>query len=210
MVLVGIGVEVTFEVLQAAALLRAVSPGLRVRVVNVTDLMIVAAESRHPHGLGAARFDELFTADRPLLFNYHGYPTELQGLLFGRLGGQRRVSVAGYVEEGSTTTPFDMMLVNGVSRFHLAEKALREGAEAGNAAVREGLESAVAEVRERARRVKEYIAEHGKGESAFLVPFVGPCFTIGECVLSARWWVANDSSLRPRGHLRDAQVWMRP
>ncbi|KAJ4285981.1 hypothetical protein N0V88_008168 [Collariella sp. IMI 366227] len=113
-VLTGIGVEVTFETVKAAELLREICPELKVRVVNVTDLMILVPESRHPHALSDEKFAELFTEDKPVVFNYHGYPTELRGLLFGRKGTQR-MSVGGYIEEGSTTTPFDMMLVNGVN-----------------------------------------------------------------------------------------------
>jgi xylulose-5-phosphate/fructose-6-phosphate phosphoketolase len=97
-----------------------------------------------------------------VLFNYHGYPTELKGLLFGRPGVER-MRVGGYVEEGSTTTPFDMMLVNGVSRFDLAEGALRAGAER-NEAVRGCLEGCLGEVRRRVDEVRRFIAEHGKGE----------------------------------------------
>jgi xylulose-5-phosphate/fructose-6-phosphate phosphoketolase len=126
--------------------------------------MILAPESRHPHALSAARFRELFTADRPVLFNYHGYPTELQGLLFGR-EGVARMDVAGYIEEGSTTTPFDMMLVNRVSRFDVAQKALRAGAEV-NEEVKGVLEKCLGEVKKRVEEVRRFIVEHGKGEVA--------------------------------------------
>lgn len=163
-VLVGIGVEVTFETVKAAELLRTLCPALGVRVVNVTDLMILLPESRHPHALSRAKFCELFTADKPVLFNYHGYATELQGILFGRPGVER-MKVAGYMEEGSTTTPFDMMLVNQVSRFDLAEKALRAGAER-NEAVRGEVERCVGEVKRRVEGVRKFIVEHGKGRSS--------------------------------------------
>ena len=82
--LVGIGVELTFEVLAAAALLRKEVPELRARVVNVTDSMILGPERSHPHPLLDSDFNALFTADRRIIFNYHGYPGELRGLLFGR------------------------------------------------------------------------------------------------------------------------------
>ncbi|KAK4097268.1 D-xylulose 5-phosphate/D-fructose 6-phosphate phosphoketolase [Parathielavia hyrcaniae] len=159
-VLAGIGVEVTFETVAASALLRTLGQ-LAVRVVNVTDLMILAPESKHPHGLSREAFEALFTRDRPVLFNYHGYATELQGLLFGRHGAGARMRVSGYCEEGSTTTPFDMMLVNGVSRFDLAEAALRAVAER-NEGVRERLDELVGEVRKRVEAVRRFIAEHGK------------------------------------------------
>ncbi|KAH8423805.1 putative phosphoketolase [Aspergillus melleus] len=126
-VLVGIGVEVMFEVIYAAAILRQRCPALRVRVVNVTDLMILETQGSHPHALSTDSFDNLFTPDRPIHFNYHGYPNELQGLLFGR-PRLERVSIRGYMEEGSTTTPFDMMLQNQVSRYHVAQTAIKAGA----------------------------------------------------------------------------------
>ncbi|PYH74431.1 putative phosphoketolase [Aspergillus vadensis CBS 113365] len=125
-VLVGIGVEVMFEVIYAAAILRKRCPELRVRVVNVTDLMILEKEGLHPHALSTEAFDSLFGSDRPIHFNYHGYPGELKGLLFGR-PRLDRVSVEGYMEEGSTTTPFDMMLLNHVSRYHVAKAAVIGG-----------------------------------------------------------------------------------
>jgi xylulose-5-phosphate/fructose-6-phosphate phosphoketolase len=99
-VLVGIGVEVTFEVIAAAALLRKHVPELRVRVVNVTDLMILAAHASHPHALSNEAFDSLFTRDKPIHFNYHGYPIELKGLLFGR-PRLERVSIEGCVDPSS-------------------------------------------------------------------------------------------------------------
>ena len=126
-VIVGIGPELTFEVIQAAALLRERVPELRVRVLNVTDLMILGAEKTHPHSLSDDTFDALFTPDTPIHFNYHGYATELKGLLFGR-PNLDRITIASYMEEGSTTTPFDMMLVNQVSRFHVAKAAIKGGA----------------------------------------------------------------------------------
>jgi len=106
---VGVGVEVTFEVIAAAALLRKYMPALRVRVVNVTDLMIMSPLGSHPHSLSDSDFDTLFTPDRPVHFNYHGYPIELKGLLSGR-PRLDRVSIAGYNEEGTTTSPFDVRL----------------------------------------------------------------------------------------------------
>ncbi|KAK0713656.1 XFP N-terminal domain-containing protein [Lasiosphaeria miniovina] len=159
-VLVGIGVEVTFEVVKAAELLRTLVPALRVRVVNVTDLMILPAESRHPHALSAARFADIFTTDSPILFNYHGYQTELQGLLFGR-AGLHRMAVDGYREEGSTTTPFDMMLVNRVSRFDVAARALRAGVER-NLDVKQRLGACLEDIRRRVEDVRAFIAEHGE------------------------------------------------
>jgi len=106
-VIVGIGVEVTYEVIAAAALLRKYAPALRVRVVNVTDLMILAAGGTHPHALKDGDFDALFTRDRAVHINFHGYPIEVKGLLFGR-PNLDRVTLEGYREEGTTTSPFDV------------------------------------------------------------------------------------------------------
>ena len=126
-VLVGIGTEVTFEVIAAAALLREVAPELRVRVVNVTDLVILEPFGSHPHALSDDGFDHLFTEDRRIVINYHGYSRDIAGLLFGRKG-IGRVRIEGCREEGSTTTPFDMMLRNRVSRYHIAMEAVRGAA----------------------------------------------------------------------------------
>lgn len=104
MVLVGIGVEVTFEVVAAAAMLRKMVPELRVRVVNVTDLMVLGPAGSHPHALDDKAFEDLFTVDKRIHFNFHGYSVELKGLLFGR-PNLNRISVEGYQEEGTTTTP---------------------------------------------------------------------------------------------------------
>src|SRR6266446_2975086 len=99
----------TFEVIAAAALLCKYAPDLRVRVVNVTDLMILMDSGIHPHSLTHDAFTTLFTEDRSIHFNYHGYPIELKGLLFGR-PNLDRVSIEGYCEEGTTTSPFDVSL----------------------------------------------------------------------------------------------------
>ncbi|KAK0760948.1 hypothetical protein N5P37_005889 [Trichoderma harzianum] len=159
-VLVGIGVEVTFEVIKAAELLAKLVPELRVRVINVTDLLVLPHESHHPHALKPKDFEELFTLDKPVCFNYHSYATELQGLLFGR-PALHRMTVEGYKEEGSTTTPFDMMLVNNVSRFHLASRALNAAA-LHNDAIHEKLSGLLSSINEEMTKVQEYIGEYGK------------------------------------------------
>ncbi|KAJ5507747.1 hypothetical protein N7527_009890 [Penicillium freii] len=157
-VLVGIGVELMFEVIAAAAILRKLIPELRVCVVNVTDLMILDDEGVHPHALSTEAFDALFTPDKSIHFNYHGYPTELQGLLFGR-PRLDRVTVGGYIEEGSTTTPFDMMLVNRVSRFHVAQQAIR-GASKVNEKVRVYQQELHAQLEGSIVNTKKYIVEN--------------------------------------------------
>ena len=167
-VLVGIGVEVMFEVVQAAAILQERTPSLRIRVVNVTDLMILENEGRHPHALSSEGYNNLFTEDKPIHFNYHGYPTELQGLLFGR-PRLDRVSIAGYVEEGSTTTPFDMMLVNRVSRYHVAQAAISGGAKR-NEKVRAHHQELHAEFEHKIVETRKYIIEHLQGEYTRILP----------------------------------------
>ena len=126
-VLVGIGDVPTTEVLAAADILRRELPELRLRMVNVTDLLILEKESEHPHGLDAALFDALFTPDAPVIVNFHGYPSAVKQLLFGR-GAGARFAINGYGEEGNTTTPFDMLVRNGVSRYHLVAQAIRAAA----------------------------------------------------------------------------------
>ncbi len=108
----------TMETLAAAALLREHLPELRVRVVNVVDLMRLQPESQHPHGLSDAEFDALFTKDRPILFAYHGYPWLIHRLTYRRTNHDN-LHVRGYIEEGTTTTPFDMAMMNNLDRYHL-------------------------------------------------------------------------------------------
>jgi xylulose-5-phosphate/fructose-6-phosphate phosphoketolase len=108
----------TLEVLAAAAILREHLPDLRVRVVNVVDLMRLQPESEHPHGLPDSEFDALFTVDRPVIFAYHGYPWLIHRLTYRR-SNHDNLHVRGYKEEGTTTTPFDMVMLNDLDRFHL-------------------------------------------------------------------------------------------
>jgi xylulose-5-phosphate/fructose-6-phosphate phosphoketolase len=108
----------TLEVLAAAALLREHLPELRVRVVNVVDLMRLQSESEHPHGLSDREFDGLFTTDRPVVFAYHGYPWLIHRLTYRR-ANHANIHVRGYIEEGTTTTPFDMVMLNSLDRYHL-------------------------------------------------------------------------------------------
>lgn len=160
-VLVGIGAEIMFEVMHAAALLRRRAPELRVRVINVTDLMILENEGCHPHALTEQSFNSLFTADVPIHFNYHGYPTELQGLLFGR-PHLERATIAGYMEEGSTTTPFYMMIQNLVSRYHVAKAAVR-GAAKQQERIRVREHMLLTELDHDIVQVRKHIMKHKKG-----------------------------------------------
>ncbi|HWB56750.1 MAG TPA: phosphoketolase family protein [Gaiellaceae bacterium] len=108
----------TLETLAAAAILRESLPDLRVRVVNVVDLMRLQPESEHPHGLSDAEFDSLFTTSRPVIFAYHGYPWLIHRLTYRRTN-HANLHVRGYKEEGTTTTPFDLVMLNDLDRFHL-------------------------------------------------------------------------------------------
>ncbi len=159
-VLVGIGAEITFEVIEAAAMLRKIAPSLRVRVVNVTDLLILKHEGGHPHALTHDDFDGLFTTDRPIHINYHGYGDEVKGLLFGR-PNLHRVSIEAYSEEGSTTTPLDMMLRNRVSRYHVAEAAIKGGA-VRNEKVKLDMHEIISGLRHELAKLQQYIMETGK------------------------------------------------
>jgi len=108
----------TLETLAAADLLRQHFPDLAVRVVNVVDLMRLEPDTEHPHGMSDRDFDAEFTTDRPVIFAYHGYPTLIHRLTYRRTG-HANVHVRGYKEEGTTTTPFDMVMLNDLDRFHL-------------------------------------------------------------------------------------------
>ena len=108
----------TLEVLATAELLRTHIPDLRVRVVNVVDLMTLQPPSQHPHGISDSDFDSLFTRDRPVIFAYHGYPWLIHRLTYRR-SNHDNMHVRGYIEEGSTTTTFDMVVRNRLDRFHL-------------------------------------------------------------------------------------------
>jgi xylulose-5-phosphate/fructose-6-phosphate phosphoketolase len=108
----------TLETVSAAAVLQQHMPSLKVRVVNIVDLMRLQPETEHPHGLSDREFDAIFTADKPVIFAYHGYPWLIHRLTYRR-SGHRNLHVRGYKEEGTTTTPFDMVMLNDVDRFHL-------------------------------------------------------------------------------------------
>jgi len=106
----------TLETLAAVDLLRQRLPELRIRVVNVVDLMRLQPESEHPHGMSDREFDALFTTDRPVIFAYHGYPMLIHRLTYRRTNHEN-MHVRGYKEEGTTTTPFDMAMLNDLDRF---------------------------------------------------------------------------------------------
>src|SRR5690606_22860065 len=112
------GAVPTLETLAAVDLLRQHLPDLAVRVGNVVDLMRPPPPSEHPHGLGDADFDAMFTRDKPIVFAFHGYPSLVHQLSYRRTN-HRNLHVRGYKEEGTTTTPFDMVMLNDLDRFHL-------------------------------------------------------------------------------------------
>ena len=130
----------TLETLAAVDILRAELPELKVRVVNVVDLMTLQPKSEHPHGLDDREFDSIFTRDRPIVFAFHGYPWLIHRLTYRRTN-HANLHVRGYKEEGTTTTPFDMCVLNEMDRFHLAIDAIDrvERVAAGGAHVKQRL-----------------------------------------------------------------------
>jgi xylulose-5-phosphate/fructose-6-phosphate phosphoketolase len=123
-VLASAGDVPTLETVAAAWLIRKHAPELRVRVVNVIDLMTLFPPDVHPHGIDQQAFVDLFTADRPVVFAFHGYQRAIHEIVHGRPAADR-FHVRGFNEEGTTTTPFDMVVLNGMSRYHLCIEALR-------------------------------------------------------------------------------------
>jgi xylulose-5-phosphate/fructose-6-phosphate phosphoketolase len=146
----------TLETLAAAAILREVLPDLKVRVVNVVDLMRLEPESEHPHGLPDGEFDSLFTTNRPIVFAYHGYPWLIHRLTYRRRN-HGNLHVRGYKEEGTTTTPFDMVMLNDLDRFHLVMDVIDRVP--GLAADAAGLRQHMSEEK---LRLRAWTREHGE------------------------------------------------
>jgi xylulose-5-phosphate/fructose-6-phosphate phosphoketolase len=146
----------TLETLAAVTLLRTYVPDIRIRVVNVVDLMVLQPRSEHSHGLEDRDFDELFTQDKPVIFAFHGYPALIHKLVYRR-NNHRNIHVHGFEEEGTTTTPFDMVVLNHLDRYQLALDAIRRIPR---------LAAQVATATERywatMERHKLYIGEHGE------------------------------------------------
>jgi len=146
----------TIETLAAVDLLRALAPELRVRVINIVDLMTLQPQSEHPHGLSDEAFDALFTRDKPVIFAYHGYPWLIHRLTYRRTNHDN-LHVRGYKEEGTTTTPFDMVVLNDLDRFHLVmDVANRVPKLAGRA------DDLTHRMREKRSEHKRYILRHGE------------------------------------------------
>jgi xylulose-5-phosphate/fructose-6-phosphate phosphoketolase len=146
----------TLETLAAAAMLRERLPDLRVRVVNVVDLMRLEPDTEHPHGLSDREFDALFSEDRPVVFAYHGYASLIHKLTYRRRN-HRNIHVRGYKEEGTTTTPFDMVMLNDLDRFHLVMDVIDRvpGLGVRTAGLRQEMEDA-------RLRARAHTREHGE------------------------------------------------
>ncbi len=145
----------TLEILAAVDLLRRHVPDLKIRVVNVVDLMTLQPHEEHPHGLTGHDFDALFTTDKPVIFAYHGYPALIHRLTYRRTN-HANIHVRGYKEEGTTTTPFDMVVRNDLDRFHLASDVIDRLPKLGYMAA-----YAKQAMRDKLIEHKEYIARHG-------------------------------------------------
>jgi xylulose-5-phosphate/fructose-6-phosphate phosphoketolase len=146
----------TMETLAAVSMLREHAPELKLRVVNVVDLMKLQPTTEHPQGLSDRDFDALFTRDRPIVFAFHGYPWLIHRLTYRRTNHDN-LHVRGYKEEGTTTTPFDMCVLNDIDRFHLVEDVVDRVPKVGARAayVKQAMRDALIEHR-------QYIAAHGE------------------------------------------------
>lgn len=146
----------TLEALAAVMLLRGFIPDIRIRFVNVVDLMVLQPNSEHPHGLKDSEFDALFTLDKPVIFAFHGYPSLIHKLSYRR-HNHANIHVRGYQEEGTTTTPFDMVVLNNLDRFQLALDAIRRIPRLAH-----HVEAETARYWATIKRHKSYISEHGE------------------------------------------------
>jgi xylulose-5-phosphate/fructose-6-phosphate phosphoketolase len=145
----------TLETLAAVKLLRQHAPELKIRVVNVVDLMTLQPPSEHPHGISDRDFDALFTVDKPIIFAFHGYPWLIHRLTYRR-AGHDNIHVRGYKEEGTTTTPFDMCVINDLDRFHLVGDVIDRVPKLGDRAA-----YAKQEIRDKLFEHREYISRYG-------------------------------------------------
>ena len=146
----------TLEALAAVTMLRAYAPDIRIRVVNVVDLMVLLPRSEHPHGLDDRAFEALFTCDKPVIFAFHGYPALVHKLTYRR-ANHANIHVRGYKEEGTTTTPFDMVVLNDLDRYRLALDAIERIPR-----FHDRLEREKDRYWTTMERHKLYIAEHGE------------------------------------------------
>ncbi|HSL53517.1 MAG TPA: phosphoketolase family protein, partial [Pyrinomonadaceae bacterium] len=146
----------TLETLAAVDILRQRFPELKVRVINVVDLMTLQPQSEHPHGLSDKEFDSLFTTNKPIIFAFHGYPWLIHRLTYRRVN-HRNLHVRGYKEEGTTTTPFDMVVLNDLDRFHLVMDVIDRVPKLETIGAH-----LLQEMRDKRFEHKRYIAEHGE------------------------------------------------
>ncbi len=144
----------TLETLAAVTILRREFPELKIRVINVVDLMRLQSDTLHPHGLSDREFDLLFTRDKPVIFAYHGYPSLIHELTYRRRN--KNMDVHGYIEEGTITTPFDMRVLNELDRFNLVMAAVYSLPQLGNRGA-----YLVQQMKDKLVEHKQYIAEHG-------------------------------------------------
>jgi xylulose-5-phosphate/fructose-6-phosphate phosphoketolase len=146
----------TLETLAAVSLLREQVPDLRIRVINVVDLMTLQPIAEHPHGLPDEEFDTLFTTNKPIIFAFHGYPMLIHRFTYRRRN-HGNLHVRGYKEEGTTTTPFDMCVLNNIDRFQLALDVIRRVPR-----LRNMMDEAQQRFSEAIQRHKLYVSEHGE------------------------------------------------
>ena len=155
-VLAAAGDVPTLEMLAAIDILRQLAPDLKIRFINVVDLMTLQPQEEHPHGLSSEEFVSLFRSDKPILFAYHGYPWLIHRLTYRR-SSHSNLHVRGYKEEGTTTTPFDMVVLNTLDRFHLvmdvANQVPKLAAQAAHIKQR---------MRDKLNQHTQYIHEHGE------------------------------------------------
>lgn len=144
----------TLEALAAVTILRDNMPEIKIRLINVIDLMKLESHSKHPHGLTDIEYDSLFTKDKPIIFAFHGYPTMIHELTYYR--ANRNLHVFGYQEEGTITTPFDMRVQNEIDRFHLVQAVINELPQLGNRGA-----YLLQKMRDILVEHKQYIAEYG-------------------------------------------------
>ncbi|PCK78226.1 phosphoketolase family protein [Rhizobium sophoriradicis] len=146
----------TMETLAAVDLLRKAVPALKIRTVNVVDLLALQSRDQHPHGLTDDAFDAIFTPDKPVIFAYHGYPYLIHRLTYKRTNHEN-IHVRGFIEEGTTTTPFDMTVLNELDRYHLAIEAIERVP-----GVKEKAGEALAAFRRKLSEHHDYVREHGE------------------------------------------------
>ena len=154
-VLAACGDTPTLEVMAAVTILREEMPQLKIRVINVVDLFKLESDSKHPHGLSDREYDALFTADKPVIFAFHGYPTLIHELTYER--HNRNLSVHGYQEEGTITTPFDMRVQNEIDRFNLVKDVIMHLPQLGNKGAH-----LIQKMNDKLIEHKQYIAEYGQ------------------------------------------------